>query len=159
MPRRGRTNLTSQTCFFVTTTTENHEHFFSGRELKARLLDIIMKSIRQHNAVLHGFVLMSNHFHLLLSLEGGGPELSRFMRDVKSISARILFPGHHGIWIRRFDNVALYSDEHFRTKLDYIHNNPVKAGLARNPSEYEFSSARQWLPPGSGDSTPRLRSQ
>ncbi len=88
---------------------------------------------------------MPNHLHLLLYVSDGGPALAKFMRDVKSLSARMIFPEKHGIWMARFDDVAIYSDEQFRTKLNYIHQNPVKAGLVENPEQYEYSSAKEWL--------------
>ncbi|MEW6050788.1 MAG: hypothetical protein AB1644_06970 [Candidatus Zixiibacteriota bacterium] len=44
----------------------------------------------------------------------------------------------------RFDDVAIYTDHQFRTKLNYVHNNPVKAGLVTSPELYPFSSARAW---------------
>ena len=94
---------------------------------------------------------MENHLHLLLWTESGGPGLSRLMRDLKRLAARRLFPDSQGIWEPRFDDVAVFSERVFRTKLAYIHNNPVRAGLATDPSDYEFSSARAWL---KGDELP-----
>ena len=44
----------------------------------------------------------------------------------------------------------IHSDELFRVKLDYIHNNPVKAGLAKRAIDWPYSSARDWL--GNGGS-------
>ena len=45
----------------------------------------------------------------------------------------------------RFDNVLVYSPKAFRTKLEYIHNNPVKAGLVGKPEDWKYSSARNYL--------------
>lgn len=107
--------------------------------------------MRKHGAILFGYVLMSNHFHLLVGLCGGGPELSVFMRDIKSMSWRTMFRRCPGIWIPRFDDVAIYTDEQFQIKLNYIHNNPVKAELVDRPQDYPFSSARIWLAGKSDD--------
>ena len=87
---------------------------------------------------------MPNHFHLLIRLDGGGPELSAFMRNIKSLSCRLIFPDQSSIWASRFDDVAVFSEEQFRVKLNYIHNNPVKAGLAMTAENYAYSSARHW---------------
>ncbi len=145
MPRRGRLNLKEQNTFFVTTSVKEHEKLFDDKIIKGRLRDIIFESIRRHKADLYGYVIMSNHFHLLLRLEAGGPGLSRFMQHIKSISARLLYPERKGIWQERFDDVAIYTEEQFRTKLNYIHNNPVKAGLVDRAEDYLFSSAKDWL--------------
>jgi hypothetical protein len=52
------------------------------------------------------------------------------------------------VWEDRFDDVVLYSGKVLKTKLDYIHHNPVKAGLVDNPCDYLYSSARNY---NSGD--------
>jgi len=48
------------------------------------------------------------------------------------------------VWEDRFDDLALYSPEVFGTKLDYVHSNPVKRGLVDTPSDYAYSSARNY---------------
>ncbi len=108
-------------------------------------MKIVSIAVEKHSVAIFGFVFMSNHFHLLLRLEGGGPQLSRFMKDVKSMSSRILYPERHGIWIPRFDDVAIFTEDQFRTKLNYIHMNLVKAGLVESAEEYAYSSAICWL--------------
>ena len=145
MPRRGRQSLADERVFFVTTTTKEHRHLFDSHEKLAGLKNIISGVARNHDAKLYGYVLMSNHFHLLVRLEGGGPELSAFMRDVKSLCWKELFPEHKGIWQARFDDVAVRTEKQFRVKLSYIHNNPVKVGLTNKPESYPFSSASAWL--------------
>ncbi len=44
------------------------------------------------------------------------------------------------LWADRFDDVAIYSEEVYLTKLDYMRNNPVKAGLVERPEDYKYSS-------------------
>ena len=118
---------------------------FDTMDKLTSLLGIISGVVRKHDASLYGYVLMSNHLHLLIGLTGGGPQLSAFMRDLKSLVWRRLFRMRRAIWTPRFDDVAIYTEEQFRMKLNYIHNNPVKAGLAQRPEEYKYSSARVWL--------------
>lgn len=45
-------------------------------------------------------------------------------------------------WKRNALSVDLFTDAVFRQKLDYIHRNPVKAGICETPEEYPWSSAR-----------------
>jgi len=49
------------------------------------------------------------------------------------------------MWQPRFDDVIIYSEKQFKIKIEYIHNNPVKAGLVQSAAEFEFSSVRDWL--------------
>ena len=48
----------------------------------------------------------------------------------------------HQVWERNSLGVPLWSQEVFLQKLEYIHNNPVRAGLCRYPEDYRYSSAR-----------------
>ncbi|NID10696.1 hypothetical protein [Fibrivirga algicola] len=49
------------------------------------------------------------------------------------------------IWEDRFDDVVLYSRDVCETKIDYMHQNPVKAGLVAAPEHYRHSSAAFYL--------------
>lgn len=51
----------------------------------------------------------------------------------------------------RFDDLAIWSEKQFRIKLDYIHRNPVKAGLAGTPEGFPYSSAAAWLGDGADE--------
>lgn len=144
MPLRNRSLLRDQRMFFVTTSTKEHVRLFIESSVKSKLLQIIFNCLKKHEAEIYGYVLMDNHIHLLVRLEGGGPQLSIFMKDIKSISSRQLFPERKGIWQARFDDLAIYTLEQFTVKLSYIHNNPVKAGLVGEAEQYEYSSASDW---------------
>jgi putative transposase len=44
------------------------------------------------------------------------------------------------LWQPRFHDFNVYSKHKLREKLDYMHGNPVKRGLVKNPSEWAWSS-------------------
>jgi len=48
-------------------------------------------------------------------------------------------------WMSRFDDEFIRNREMILTKLEYIHNNPLKAGLAVNQEDYKYSSARNYI--------------
>jgi|GEM_PF-1016653 len=79
------------------------------------------------------------------------------MHDVKSLSWRTLFAKRSGVWRARFNGLAITSEVQFQTKLNYIHNNPVKAGLANEAESWPFSSASCWKE-GVSDSLTTLES-
>ena len=145
MPRRGRASLNEQHIFFVTTTIRNHERILASSQVLSGLYDILKTVVANHEAQLYGYVFMPNHIHLLVGVKGGGKELSTFMRELKTYSSRTLFPDRGSIWMDRFDDVAIYTEEQFCIKLNYIHNNPARAGLSATPEDHLFSSARAWL--------------
>jgi len=51
----------------------------------------------------------------------------------------------HHFWKRNARSIELYDDVIFQQKKDYIHFNPVKAGLCMLAEEYIYSSARNYL--------------
>jgi REP element-mobilizing transposase RayT len=123
---------------------------------------------RKHGVGIHAFVIMPDHFHLLISVSREGV-LSDFLRDCKGFTAHSILKtlrkrgNSNFLQVFRAPDPKRRRDSHFRIfqpdthvegisskrfflqKLDYIHNNPVKAGLAENVVEYRFSSARGWL--------------
>ena len=91
---------------------------------------------------LHTWVIMPNHVHLLATPY---TDVSKFMRRLKGYSAR-----EANVQLRRtgqtfwqeesYDHLVRTAEE-FRRIEGYILNNPVKAGLARTPEDYRWSSA------------------
>ncbi len=84
--------------------------------------------------------------------------MSKVMQNFKLLSSHRLKPlipsefsnelyvgENFRMWQPRFDDVIIYSEKQFRIKIEYIHNNPVKAGLVPAAKDYEYSSARDWL--------------
>lgn len=51
-------------------------------------------------------------------------------------------------WMDRFDDLLIKNEETLKTKINYIHNNPVKAGLVEEPGDWKYSSYRNYY---SGD--------
>ena len=49
------------------------------------------------------------------------------------------------VWERNSLGIPLWSPEVFWQKLEYIHYNPVRAGLCEYPEDYKYSSARFYL--------------
>ena len=49
------------------------------------------------------------------------------------------------IWMDRYDDVIVTTDRVFKIKFDYIHYNPVKAGLVEKPEDWKFSSYRNYI--------------
>ena len=107
--------------------------------------------------VLAAYVVMPTHLHALMGLTNL-QQLSQVMQSFKSLTARRLRPllrsqhmevfDHNGrfvFWKQRFDDLVIWSEKQFRTKVEYIHNNPVKAGLVERAVDYPYSSARDWL--------------
>jgi putative transposase len=151
---RKRLQISGKAIVFVTTTVADWKPLFTEPEMAKLCLNQLQESLRYCEVSLIGYVLMPHHLHLLLGFYDIGL-LSRFMQSFKILSSkkikeslqgrRRIFPkDNFHLWKPRFDDLIIVSEEQFRIKLDYIHNNPVKAGIVSEITDYPYSSARDW---------------
>jgi len=133
-------------CFFITTTFKGWLKLGEIDGFYQALIDNIIFYLKKYNAALAGYVLMPDHIHFIIFINGD--KLSAFMRDFKKyVSQKIVKDykiNESRIWFPRYDRVAIFSEEIMRTKLENIHNNPVKRGLVRKAIDWEWSSARDY---------------
>jgi REP element-mobilizing transposase RayT len=117
--------------------------------------DLILSAIETHKLrsdfLLFGYMVMPTHVHLLFSPQGRN--LIQIMRDLKSktgytIAQRRNIAGP--IWQERYFDTIIRQVRNFRQKLEYIHRNPVEAGLVSEPEEWHWSSYRQYVKKGEG---------
>ena len=92
---------------------------------------------------LFAWVVMPNHVHTLMS-RFDESELRNILHSIKSYTAheanKIL--GRVGqFWIEDYFDRFMRNQRHFERTVRYIENNPVKAGLCREPSDWPYSSA------------------
>jgi putative transposase len=92
---------------------------------------------------LHAFVLMPEHFHLLLT-PAESATLERAVQFVKGGSAHAIrkeLPSRVPVWQRGFSDHRNRDLQDYEVHLRYIARNPVKRRLAFAPEEYKWSSA------------------
>ncbi len=111
-------------------------------EIAATLRQLLLKFHGQRYQ-LHAWVIMPNHVHLLIE-PGAGQPLAEILQEIKSVSAHeanaIL--GREGEFWQQESYDHLIRDDAGRARcVEYIAQNPVKAGLAGVAEEYRFSSA------------------
>jgi len=143
MPEFRRYILTNQ-CYFVTTRVLNGEPIFKSPELCLILIDNLKFYREKMQFKIFGYVIMPDHFHGLIKPQDS-VTVSDIMRSIKSYSSKQIAEvcGRKGsLWQSRFYEHVTRSEQDLLIKLEYIHNNPVRAGLVENPHDYEFSSYR-----------------
>jgi putative transposase len=110
----------------------------------ARLfLKVLYGYRRQGRYALHAFVLMPEHFHLLLT-PSGGVTLERALQLIKggySHAAGQEFNKKMEIWERGFTDHRVRDLADFENHKEYIHRNPLERGLVENASQYRYCSA------------------
>jgi putative transposase len=106
-------------------------------------MDTLLRYRQDGAFTLHAFVLMPDHFHILLT-PSQETTLERAVQLIKGGSARrigtdrqLRFP----VWQRGFSDHRIRSAADYTTHLVYIGQNPVRKKLAVNPREYRWSSA------------------
>jgi putative transposase len=140
---------------FVTFSTYQRRQFLAPERTRTIVVEVLQTCLETHQASCHGFVVMPNHVHAILSV---APEatIASFLQAWKKTSSyrikrfyvqeltkyRDLCPDDCPIWQAKFYDFNLESDEKFNEKLDYMHNNPVVAGWALTILDWAWSSAR-----------------
>jgi putative transposase len=110
--------------------------------------DIVMETCLRgdgHRFELHALVVMPDHVHLALtpkSDERGSFSIPEIMQEIKSVSAHRISKetGHVGrVWQEESFDRALRREEDLVAKIQYMVNNPVRAGLVSTPAEYRWT--------------------
>ena len=120
------------------------EIFFRDADRHA-FLRYLAEACDDDACAVHAFVLMSNHVHLLAT--GTRPmALSRLMQDVGRRYVKYVNTAYErsgALYEGRFKSSLVESPSYFLTCMRYIELNPVRAGMARGPGEYPWSSFGQ----------------
>jgi REP-associated tyrosine transposase len=140
---------------------------FSSKKACSLFIEALVETRRRSPLKLIGYVIMPDHIHLIINPLGR--DISAVMNQLKSASARSIIDwlketkygtslkklaldvsqkrAHtHAVWQKGFSSIDLWSPKFIRQKLNYIHLNPVRAGLCKHPAEWKWSSYRAYLP-------------
>jgi len=152
--------------YFLTSTVVDWVDVFTRPVYRYIIIDSLKYCINEKGLELYSWVIMSNHIHLVAASKKGF-DLSDTMRDFKKhtskqIIAAILseieskkewmmnrfeYAGkndnkikYYKFWQDGNEAKPIYNFEFLKQKIDYIHNNPVKAEIVEYPEQYKFSS-------------------
>jgi putative transposase len=125
--------------------------YHRGPELKSvqrrdLFLRVLEQAMRRYRFVVIGYVVMPEHFHLLITEpEVGNPSV--VMKVIKERFTKILHCNGvrtGRIWQKRFYDFNVSTSEKRVEKLRYMHRNPVKRGLVKAPEDWKWSSFRSY---------------
>lgn len=105
------------------------------------LVDVMRSYVAAGKFRLHDFVIMPDHVHLLITVEGE-MTIEKAMQFIKGgFSYRLKKElGYMGeVWQRGFSEVRVDNRESFARHRQYIAQNPVKAGLVDSPEKFPYS--------------------
>jgi putative transposase len=126
--------------YFITTATHNRRRIFQV----VRNADLLIETINHYRAgyLLHAYVVMPDHLHLLIT--PAGITLERTMQLIKGgFSHRLA--SKLPVWQRGFTDHRIRDDADYNIRRNYIHQNPVTACLCKSPEVHSHSSANPKL--------------
>lgn len=120
----------------------NRQAIFLNDADRRRMLELLEQNAAQFEVAVHAYVLMDNHFHLLLTPRTGDG-LSRMMQAVGRRYVRY-FNDSHGrtgtLWEGRYRSTLIETERYLLACMAYIDLNPVRAGLVAQACDYPWSS-------------------
>ena len=159
--RQGQVDINF--CYFYTDTIVGFKHLLADDVCKAIIVSSLQYLVQKELVTLYGFVIMPNHIHLLWYIkQQNGKESAagsfakytahHFKKHLATTNQLSLYTSdkqdrQYQFWKRDPLAIAVNTEKIFLSKLDYIHNNPVKEkwGLCSYPEEYYWSSAKFYM--------------
>jgi putative transposase len=146
------------TFYYITSVTFNRVPVFRSEKACEVFVDQLAEIREKFPYKLIGYVVMPDHFHLIINLKDD--DASKFLLRLRGLSARkviewlkendfsaslaklkLKFPQkrkhEYAVWQKKPSVNELYSHKFLRQKLWYIHMNPVKAGLCGHPKDWK----------------------
>lgn len=122
------------------------QDIFFDDEDRVEYLERIRRYKREHGFIFYAYVLMRNHVHLLI--ETPNSPISKIMQVInftytQYFNKRYGKVGH--LFQGRYKSFLCDRDEYLLSLVRYIHLNPVRAELVRQPHEYKWSSHNDYI--------------
>ena len=155
---------------FITSTVVDWIDVFTRKTYKDVVINCLDFCVKNKGMIIYGYVIMSNHIHLII--QSKDDKLSDLIRDFKKFTAKSILekiqtePESRREWmLERFKKATethsrnknyqfwqygnhaeeIYSEKFMWSKLDYVHLNPVRAGIVEKASHYLYSSASNYV--------------
>ena len=141
-PYRGNTGLST---YFITAATFQKHSLLQSDRMADLLLEVLLHYRSQQKYLLHEFVIMPDHFHLLLTPTLTLERALQLIKGGFSFRAKkeLGFAGE--VWEKSFYDRRVRDWQEYCAFRQYVHSNPVKKGLATTAEEYPYSSAKPGL--------------
>jgi putative transposase len=150
-------------CLFITAVAKNRLPVFQTDAIKLITCKAIDEARTSCGFLLFAYVIMPDHFHVLTDQPREPSTLLQFIKGI--VSRRVLgylremkyetslkklehdnWKRNHrySLWQHDSDVFSITSESTFMQKVNYIHQNPVGAGLVERSEDYQWSSVRFW---------------
>ncbi len=145
MPRVSR-KLSNTGIYHVMLRGNERRKIFMDDEDRKRFIDTLYEKSKEKEFSVLAYCLMDNHLHLLI--REGNHQINRTMKRI-GVSYVYYFnkkyqrTGH--LFQDRFKSEPINDDKYLLAAVRYIHNNPVKANIVREPAQFQWSSYNSYI--------------
>lgn len=122
----------------MTSATHQRRRLFQVHANADLFLEVLQQYRRERLYLLHDFVVMPEHIHLLITPQT--ITLQRAMQLIKGGFSRRLH-SNFPVWQKSFTDRRLRDREEFLVARKYVRENPIRAGLCDDASQYRWCSA------------------
>jgi len=163
----NKPTIQAEGIYFLTATIVDWVDVFTRIVYKDIVINSLKYCTEEKGMIVYAYCLMTNHLHLIAAAKEGF-HLAEIMRDFKKFTSKKLYEtiSHENesrkdwmlnrfefaasykanyknfqVWQEGNYPVELHSNKFIFQKLDYIHKNPVRAGIVTKAEEYVYSSA------------------
>ena len=114
---------------------------FKHDDAYSMFLDILGEYIKKYDVVIHNFIIMRNHFHLVIETKSAnlGIFMNQVLRDYAMYFNR-MSRRRGSVFRSRYGAFLVQQDLYYKQLTKYVFYNPVKARLVKRPDEYKWSS-------------------
>jgi putative transposase len=134
--------------------THSHRTRMNGAPGRDLFLNILEETRRKYKFAVHGYVVMPEHFHLLMTepeiadpsvvmkvlKERFSRQINRKRKQAHAGQCKLWEDFATAVWQKRFYDFNVWSERKRVEKLRYMHRNPVKRGLVESPEQWMWSS-------------------
>lgn len=137
-PPRGNTG---HGCYFSTASTFQKRSVLQTDRMAQLFVDVLLHYRQQGKYLLHEFVAMRDHFHLLITPVVTLERAMQFIKGGFSFRAKKELGFFYEIWQPSYYDRRVRDIEEYLAFREYIRENPVKKGMVCAAEEYPYGSA------------------
>jgi REP element-mobilizing transposase RayT len=148
---------------YITVVAKDRLPAFRSDNIKRVICEALHQARKSGGFLIFAYVIMLDHLHLLTNQPKTSAEVLRYLKGItarrtidylrqnnfQSSLARLQHESwkrdhKYSLWQQEKNVFSIYSEAMFMQKVNYIHLNPVRAGLVERAIDYRWSSARIW---------------
>src|SRR4030095_1780076 len=148
---------------YIAVVAKNRLPVFRSDSIKSITCKVLDEARNSGGFLIFAYVIMPDHLHIITNQPNTSADV---LRRIKGITGRRVIDylkdnnyqsslaklrheewkrGHrYSLWQQEKNVLSIFSESLFMQKVNYIHMNPVRAGMVERASDYRWSSARIW---------------